>query len=399
MNAADPSPSTAAASGRLDSVDALRGLVMALMALDHARDFFHAGALQGVDPLDPATTTPVLFFTRWITHFCAPVFLLLAGAGAFLSESRGRTKRDISLHLLKRGAWLILLEVTFVQWAGWAWQMNLQAHFALVLWAIGWSMIALAGLVHLPRRWIAATGLALIAGHNAFDGIKAADLGAWGPLWQVLHEGGEVALGGGHRLLAGYPLVPWIGVMAVGYAFGGWLLQSPPERRRRLVLAGASCVGLFLLLRATGLYGDPRPWAPQSPGNDSLYLLLSCVKYPPSLCYLLMTLGPALLLLAWWDRSRPAWTSPLVTIGRVPMFFYLLHLPILHGLSLAVSLVTWGRAEWLFGFPGASAPAGVGTGLVGVYLAWLAALALLHLVCRWFEALKRRRKEAWLSYL
>ena len=193
--------------------------------------------------------------------------------------------------------------------------------------------------------------------------------------------------------------VPWIGVMAVGYAFGGWLLLSPPERRRRLVLAGAAGVGLFVLLRATGLYGDPRPWAPQSPGNNSLYSFLSCAKYPPSLCYLLMTLGPALLLVAWWDIRHPAWTAPLVTFGRVPMFFYLLHLPLLHGLSLAVSLVTWGRAEWLFGFPGATAPAGVGTGLVGVYLAWLAALALLHLACRWFEVLKRRRKDAWLAYL
>lgn len=391
-------PPTGAPSGRLDSVDTLRGFVMALMALDHARDFFHRGALHGMDPLDPATTTPALFLTRWITHLCAPVFVLLAGAGVYLSAARGKPKADLSRFLLKRGAWLILLEMTFVQWAGWAWRVDLKVHFALVLWAIGWSMIGLAALIHLPLRAVAAIGAALCLTHNAFDGVKAADLGALGPFWQVLHEGGEVTLGGGHRLLAGYPLVPWVGVMAIGYAMGAWLLQGPTKRRRRLVFAGTGMITAFIALRAAGLYGDPHPWKPGVVTLESAYLFLSCAKYPPSLCYLLMTLGPALLLLAWWDVRRPAWTAPLATFGRVPMFFYLLHLPLLHSLSLVMALTTRGQADWLFGFPGRPAPQDVGTGLTGVHLAWLGTLTLLLPACRWFEQLKRGRRDTRLAY-
>lgn len=229
--------------------------------------------------------------------------------------------------------------------------------------------------------------------------MKAADLGAFGPLWVVLHEGGEVALGGGHRLLAGYPLVPWVGVMAIGYALGSWLVLPPPERRRRLVFAGTGMIVAFLALRATGVYGDPNPWKPGESALGTGYNFLSCAKYPPSLCYLLMTLGPALLLVAWWDTRRPAWTAPLVTFGRVPMFFYLLHLPLLHSLSLVVSITLWGQATWLFGFPGENAPPHVGTGLTGVYLAWLLSLALLFPICTSFRGLKQRGQTALLNYL
>lgn len=394
-----PGPPQSDAKGRLESVDALRGAVMALMALDHARDFFHSGALHGVNPLDPATTTPALFLTRWITHFCAPVFVLLAGAGAYLSMARGRTKTELSRFLLTRGAWLIVLEMTFVQWAGWAWRIDLKVHFALVLWAIGWSMIGMAGLIHLPLRWVTVIGAILCAGHNALDGVKAADLGAFGPLWVVLHEGGEVDLGGGHRLLAGYPLVPWVGVMAIGYALGSWLVLPPAERRRRLVFAGTGMIVAFLALRAFGAYGDPNPWRPDESALGTGYNFLSCAKYPPSLCYLLMTLGPALLLVAWWDIRRPAWTAPLVTFGREPMFFYLLHLPLIHSLSLVVSITLWGQAAWLFGFPGGNAPPHVGTGLTGVYFAWLISLALLLSICRSFRNLKQRLQSPLLNYL
>ena len=394
-----PGPPCGVPAGRLDSVDALRGGVMALMALDHARDFFHAGALHGVDPLDPATTTPALFLTRWITHFCAPVFVLLAGSGVYLSAARGRPKAELSRFLLTRGAWLILLELTFVQWAGWSWRVDPKVHFALVLWAIGWSMIGLAGLIHLPLRWVAATGAALCVAHNAFDGVKAADLGAIGPVWQVLHEGGEVRLGGGHRLLAGYPLIPWVGVMALGYALGVWLVAPPEVRRRRLAAAGAGMVVSFLVLRAAGQYGDPNPWIPGAGPLETTYRFLSCAKYPPSLCYLLMTLGPALLLLAWWDSRQPPWSAPLIILGRAPMFFYLLHLPLLHSLSLGLSLALGVRAEWLFGFPGGPAPSDAGTGLAGVYLAWLLSLALLLPACGWFGRLKQRHRSRWMSYL
>lgn len=396
---APPSPG-AAPLARLDSVDALRGLVMVLMALDHARDFFHFGATHGHDPLNLAHTTPALFFTRWITHYCAPTFIFLAGLGAFLSGTRGKSRGELSRFLVTRGLWLVFLEVTYVQWLGWTFAFNLHTHFALVIWAIGWSMIALAALVHLPVGTVTAIGLILIVGHNAFDGIKSASLGAWAPLWQILHEGGAVSIGKtGHTLAAGYPLVPWMGVMAVGYGLGPVLLRPALPRRTLLLRLGLALTAAFVVLRFTNLYGNPRPWSAQPDALPTLYSFLNCHKYPPSLCYLLMTLGPALVLLGLLDRGTPRWMQPLLIFGRVPMFFYLLHIPLLHALAVVVAQLTWGRADWLYGTAPARPPADAGFGLMGVYFAWLVALGLLYVACRWFAAVKRRHGSAWLSYL
>jgi uncharacterized membrane protein len=398
---ADSTPTASLpAAPRLDSLDALRGLVMVLMALDHTRDFFHFSATHGLDPLDLRTTTPALFLTRWITHYCAPTFMFLAGAGAFLGSTRGKSKRTLSWFLLTRGTWLIVLEWTYVQWCGWTFALNWHLHFAWVLWALGWSMIALAALVHLPVRIVAGFGLVMIVTHNAFDGVKASALGAFGPLWQILHEGGEVALGGGHVIDAGYPLIPWIGVMAAGYGFGTWMLLAPEVRRRRLWCTGAVLVTAFAVLRVSNLYGDAHHWSVQSTALKTGLSMLDCVKYPPSLCYLLMTLGPALLLLAWWDRGVPAWLRPVIVFGRVPMFFYLLHIPLVHGLAVVASQIRWGRADWLFGDDAShpKPPPDAGFGLTGTYLAWLAAVSLLYFACVWFADLKRRRRDAWLSY-
>ncbi len=399
MNEIELSRPSPAPGARLDSVDALRGLVMVLMALDHARDFFHFGALHGIDPLDLNRTTAAIFFTRWITHYCAPTFIFLAGAGAFLYGARGRSTRALSWFLFTRGLWLVLLEVTYVQWAGWTFAINPHVHFALVLWAIGWSMIALAALVHLPLRVVTVFGLVMIATHNACDGIKSAAWGAWAPLWQVLHEGGNVDLGHGHTLGAGYPLIPWVGVMAAGYGFGSLLLTEPAGRRRWMLRLGLTVTAGFVLLRFSNLYGDPRPWSSHGDATRTLFAFLDCGKYPPSLSYLLMTLGPALLLLAWWDRSIPRWTKPLVVFGHVPMFFYLLHLPLLHGLAILAHGLKSGRADWLYGTAPATPPDNAGFGLAGVYLAWLSAVLLLYPLCRWFAGVKRRRRDAWLSYL
>jgi uncharacterized membrane protein len=396
--AASPTPARPPGP-RLESVDLLRGLVMVLMALDHARDFFHFGAWHGLDPLDLNRTTAAVFCTRWITHYCAPTFILLAGAGAFLSHTRGRSTRELSWFLLTRGVWLVGLEMTFVQWIGWTFAIDGHAHFALVLWAIGWSMIALAALVHLPASWVAAFGVAMIALHNTCDGINSAALGAWAPLWTVLHEGGRVELGGGHALLAGYPLIPWIGVMAGGYGLGACFQHEPAARRRRLWQLGAALTAGFVGLRLGNLYGNPRPWSVQPDALRTLFSFLDCHKYPPSLCYLLMTLGPVLLLLAWWDRGVPTWMRPLLVFGRVPMFFYLLHIPLLHGLAVLVARLRWGRADWLYGVAPARPPDTGGFGLLGVYSAWLAAVVLLYFACRWFAELKRRHRSPWLSYL
>lgn len=383
---------------RLAGIDALRGLVMALMALDHARDFFHRGALLGQDPLDLAHTTPALFLTRWITHYCAPTFILLAGVGAFLATGRGRSPRELSWFLLTRGLWLVVLEWTFVQWAGWNFAFDLRHHNGAVLWAIGWSMVTLAGLVHLPVRVVTAFGVSLILGHNALDGIRAAQLGAWGRLWRVLHEGGTVRVDG-HVLYAAYPLIPWIGVMAAGYGLGAWLQSAPDQRRRRLVGLGAALVLGFVALRGSNLYGNLRPWTSQAAPWQTVAAILDCTKYPPSLCYLLMTLGPALLVLAWWDGGIPRWAEPLREFGRVPMFFYVLHLPLLHGAALVAELASHGRADWLYGLAKARPPADAGVGLAGTYAAWLAALVLLYPACRWFAEQKRQRRGGWVSYL
>lgn len=399
MNVSGPATAGAAAEPpqRLESVDLLRGLVMVLMALDHTRDFFHTGPFAGQDPLDLKTTSGALFFTRWITHFCAPIFIFLAGTGAFLSTTRGRKQRELSWFLFSRGLWLILLEVTWVQWAGWTFAINLHTHFLIVIWAIGCSMLVLAALVHLPIRVITGFGIGMIVLHNATDAVKAADWGQWAWLWRLLHAGGEIKVSG-HTFAAGYPLIPWIGVMATGYSFGRLLQCEPAVRRRWLVGLGSALTIAFFLLRASNLYGDPKPWTAQATWTHTVMSFLDCHKYPPSLCYLLMTLGPALLALAAFDRGTPRWLRPVLVFGRVPLFYYLLHLPLLRGLAVLVYLIQYGRADWLYGLNPAPAPSGTGFGLAGVYLAWMVAVALLYPVCRWFAALKRRRRDAWLSY-
>lgn len=390
------SPRTTAS--RLESIDLLRGLVIVLMALDHTRDFFHHD-VYFFEPLDLAKTYPSLFFTRWITHFCAPVFVFLAGTGAFLSTTRGRSRSALSWFLFTRGLWLVLLELTWVKCLGWRFDFHLHPVLLLVIWAIGISMVVLSGLVFLPNWAIAVVGLGLIFGHNLLDGIQPDAWGRWAGLWQVIHAGGDFEVWPGMKIIAGYPLVPWIGVMACGYVFGQLLLLEPAQRRRWLFALGAGAVVLFAALRWTNLYGDPKPWTVQKNTLFTLFSILDCRKYPPSLCYLLMTLGPAFLVLGWLDRGTPRWLRPILVFGRVPLFFYLLHLPLIHALSVLVNLLRFARADWLYGnSEGVKPPEDVGFGLVGTYVTWLFVLLLLYPVCRWFAELKRRRRDAWLSY-
>jgi len=260
-------------------------------------------------------------------------------------------------------------------------------------------MIVLAGLVYLPTWAVAAFGLALIVGHNAFDGVKPEDLGGFGALWRVLHAGGDFELVRGFRVGAGYPLVPWIGVMAAGYALGRLMTQAA-QRRRVLVVLGVSAVLLFLILRLTQVYGEPKPWKAQSSPLWTLFSILDCRKYPPSLCYLLMTLGPALLFLALFDGGAPRGLRGVLVFGRVPMFFYLLHLPLIHGLSVVVNFIRFGHADWLYGnTSGVKPPPEAGFDLLITYLAWAAVVLMLYPVCRWFAALKGRSRAKWLGYL
>ena len=379
---------SAAGQSRLNSIDFLRGLVMVVMALDHTRDFFSAG---GFNPRD--VTEPALFLTRWITHFCAPTFILLAGISAFLYGTK-RNPSEVSRYLFTRGCWLVLIEFTVVRF-GWTFSFKFDHFVIQVIFAIGASMITLAALVHLPRWAIATVGLALIAGHNLFDGIKAEQFGAAAPVWDLLHQPAALDLTRGFKLIVLYPLIPWIGVMAAGYALGPLFRLKRETRVRQLFAIGAVITVGFVFLRAINLYGDPSPWAVQNGVVATALSFINCEKYPPSLLYLAMTLGPALMLVAVSDGAQGIIASRITTFGRVPFFYYIAHIYLLH---LFANLFVWisvGSAV----FAATHKPDGYGLGLAGIYTVWLVVVILLYPLCGWFAAIKRRRIEGWWSYL
>jgi uncharacterized membrane protein len=393
---ASPQVQQASARHRLDSVDFLRGLVIVIMALDHARDFF---TNVRFDATDLTQTTAPLFFTRWVTHFCAPVFVFLAGTSAYLYQARRKSLREVSWFLLTRGLWLVVLEWTVVRWA-WMFNLNYTTEllFVQVIWVIGVSMIVLAGLVHLPLGAVAAVGIAMIAGHNLLDGVTPESLGRWAPLWILLHVQAPIPLRGDQIFFVIYPLVPWIGVMAAGYAFGR-LLQRPAEERRRLLIRlGAGLTAAFLVIRAINVYGDPAPWAVQESVGRMVLSFLNTTKYPPSLLFLLMTLGPAIALLPFFERLHGPLARMVTVYGRVPLFFYVLHLFLIHALALLVGTLAGFEPGsflrvWMF------LPETWGYGLPTVYLVWAGVVLALYPLCRWFAGVKARRREAWLSYL
>jgi uncharacterized membrane protein len=385
--------SAAAVRARIDSIDLLRGAVMIVMALDHTRDFLGMGGLNPRDVADPA-----LFLTRWITHFCAPLFIFLAGVSGYLYGTRGRRVAEVSRFLLTRGLWLIVMEFTVLRLA-WSFGFNLNFSVGNVIWALGASMVVLSALVYLPRWAIAAVGLAMIGGHNLLDGVHAADLGGAGWIWTILHERGMVQLGAATRVYVLYPLVPWIGVMAAGYALGPVFQLDRAARRRWLVALGAlTCAG-FIALRASNLYGDPAPWTVQAGWLATALSFVNCEKYPPSLLYLAMTLGPGLLLLAAFEAARGRLAEVIITYGRVPFLYYVAHISLIHALAAAIAWLMVGHASWLFGGAPGGRPANFGLSLPGVYLVWLFVVAALYPLCRWFAKVKQRRTEWWLSYL
>jgi uncharacterized membrane protein len=381
---------------RLDSVDLLRGIAMVVMALDHVRDFFHYAKF---DPLDLTQTTPLLFITRWITHHCAPTFVFLAGTGAFLSLGRGKTKPELARFLLSRGAWLVLLELTIVRF-GWTFNLDYSFAFGQVIWAIGWSMIVLAGLIFLPRGGLLAVSLGLIGLHNLTDGLQPSDFGSLGWLWQVLHVQSPIEYAPGKVFLVIYPLIPWIGVMGAGFAFGSILQMEEKPRRRTLYRLGFGLIGLFVVLRALNVYGDPHPWTVQSTPIRTLLSFIDAHKYPPSLLYLLMTIGPAIAALPILERWKGRSADAIVVFGRVPLFYYVLHIPLIHLLAVLAALLAGQNLAALFGNgPPTMTDFAYGFSLKVVYGVWALVIVMLYFPCRWFAGVKRRRKEAWLSYL
>jgi uncharacterized membrane protein len=381
---------------RIESIDLLRGLIVAVMALDHVRDFFGD---FGVRPTDLATTTAALFFTRWVTHICAPVFFLLTGTGAYLTRAR-MSQRELARFLLTRGLWLILLELTVMRFAL---QFNLdyQVTIITVLWGLGWSMIALAALIWLPTWAIALFGALLVVGHNALDGLT----GMPAPLWALLHQPGFLYRGDHAVVRTSYVLIPWVGVTALGYALGAVYRWGTPERQRFLSRGGYAALAVFIVLRFSNAYGDPSLWSWQRTPLWTLMSFVDTTKYPPSLLFLLMTLGPALLLLRAFDQHVPRLLAPLLVFGRVPLFFYVVHFFVIHLLAVAVSYLRYGDAAGTFRSPDLahfpmSVPPDWNVGLPLIYLIWAGVVVALWPLCRWFAGVRQRHPTwGWLSYL
>jgi uncharacterized membrane protein len=376
---------------RVESIDIVRGAIMVLMALDHTRDFF---GLPG-NPTNLATASAPLFLTRWITHFCAPSFFFLMGTGAFLAGRR-RSPSELGRFLVARGLWLIVLDLVVLRCFAYQFNFDYRVTMLLVLWALGWALIALAAVARLPIAVIAAIGAVMIAGHNLLDGVRSAS-----PGWRILHAPGVVWSSSGHIVFAAYPLVPWMGVTMVGYAIGTVYTWPEDRRRRFLARLGLLFTIAFLVVRGLNVYGDPVPWTHQRTAFFTLLSFLNTTKYPPSLAFLLMTLGPVLLALACTERAR---SRVLVFYGRVPLFYYVVHFAVLHALATLICLLRYGSAHWMFESPDLanypfSAPPGWGFPLPIVYLAWALVVVAMYPLCRWFAGVKARSRAPWVSYL
>lgn len=409
-----PAGSTSESRARLDGVDLVRGAVMIVMLLDHTRDFTHAGALTS-DPLDPAQTTPLIYFTRWITHLCAPTFVFLAGLGAGLQLLRGKSAPELARFLWTRGLWLVFLELTVLRALIW-FNVNpsLLAHLQ-VIWAIGLSMILLSALVRLPSTAIGLTGVAIVFGHNLLDRFQATSFrgpdqplpGPLDQLWMIVHQGGffPVSTFPGPMVLAQYPILPWAGVLFAGYG-AARLYAWPSERRRKVLLAlGVAILVGFAALRYSNVYGNPRPWAPGPTIAQTVMAFLNVSKYPPSLLFVLVTLGPSILALGLLEgrQFRGRIGSAVVTFGRVPLFFYMLQWIAAHIAGIVITAAQGKDVGQCFlnlvqiiQLPN---PPDVGGPLWTTYLAWFVSTIVLYFPCRWFAQVKARRRDWWLGYL
>jgi uncharacterized membrane protein len=379
---------------RLDAIDMLRGLVIAIMVLDHVRDFIHPDAFV-FNPTDPARTTTMLYLTRWVTHLCAPTFVFLAGVSACLQRISGKDLPTLSRFLLTRGVWLVLLEVTVV---GFGFNFGFPFLFLQVIWAIGAGMVILAALVWLPPRVVLGIGVAIVAGHGLLGSIKAADLGALAPLWHLAFEFGPLGPSGS---FVAYPAVPWLGVMCLGYGLGHVFVRPVRERRRTLLALALGALAVFFVLRLLNRYGDPAPWAPQQDDLRTVLSFFNVTKYPPSLLFVLVTLGMSLVVMTWLERLRGFPARVLLAYGRTPLFTYVLHIYVVHCAALLIGVATGFPAAGFFHFladPTRLMKLHWGYALPVVYAVWLSVLAILYLPARWFADVKRRRRDWWLGY-
>lgn len=387
--------SAPAPRARIESVDVVRGVIMMIMALDHTRDFF---GIPGQNPTDISTASAALFFTRWITNICAPVFFLLTGTGAYLSLRR-KSPRELSRFLFTRGVWLIFLEIVVLRCFSYQFNFDYRVTFLIVLWTLGWAMIALSVLARFPTIVATVFGVVLIAGHNLLDSVRSTN-----PIWVILHSPGFVLNTPRHVVFAVYPLIPWVGVTAVGFALGQLYAWDADRRRAFLLRLGIALTAAYVLLRYINIYGDPNRWSTQKTALYTVLSFLNVIKYPPSLLFLLMTLGPALVFLWAVDGGTPRALRPALVIGKVPMFYYVLHFSLIHLLAVATCYARYGTAHWMFESPDlahypVTPPPGWGYSLPVIYLVWALVVLSMYPLCRWFAALKQRRSDPWLSYL
>ncbi|UAY53543.1 DUF1624 domain-containing protein [Ferruginibacter albus] len=388
---------------RVQSIDILRGIIMVIMALDHVRDYFHKTGMTN-DPLNLSTTTPALFFTRWITHFCAPIFVFLSGTSIYLVSTR-KTKKEVSSFLIKRGLWLVLIEVTLIT-LGWTFNPFYNAFVLQVIWVIGISMAIMGLLIWLPYNFLLILGLAFVFGHDLIDYAEAAHAGAYSFWWDLLHHGSFAAahsLDKTHVIVTAYALIPWLGAMILGYCFGK--LYSPGVngsiRQKLLFRLGFCAILLFVIVRWINIYGDPRPWTTQQSFFYTFLDFIKVNKYPPSLMYLCMTIGTGMLMLALLENVKNKTTGFFNVFGRVPFFYYILHLYLIH-LICVILFFTSGYTTQQISAPGQFfnfRPNNFGYSLPVVYLIWLIVIFLLYFPCRKYNQYKSTHKHWWLSYL
>jgi uncharacterized membrane protein len=397
-------PLSATRSKRIESIDLLRGIVMIIMALDHVRDYFH-GSAYVFDPTDLSKTSVPIFFTRWITHFCAPVFMLLAGVSACLYGAK-KGRKELSFFLFTRGIWLILAEL-FIVTLEWTFNPHYAAFILQVIWAFGISMLVLSLLIWLPRQVIGLIGIVLIAGHNLLDKIHVPGNTVPAFFWAFLHEQQFFSFGPASGVMVGYPILPWIGIICIGYCLGNLYLSdyTAEQRKKALLSLGSGAIVLFILLRFSNLYGDHALWSTQKNAVFTLMSFLNTTKYPPSLLYVLMTTGPALVFLALAEKPLNALARRLIVFGRVPMFYYLAHIFFIHLLAIIGAVVSgypWSvmvdLTTWVTANPQLK---GYGFNLLTVYIVWIGVVIALYPLCRWFDRYKRahQAEKRWLSYL
>jgi uncharacterized membrane protein len=384
---------------RIQSIDLLKGLVMVIMALDHVRDYFHYSAFF-FDATDPEQTTWPIFITRFITHFCAPAFSFLAGTSAFMIGKR-KSPAELSSFLFKRGLWLVFVEIIIINFA-WKFDLNF-THIGLqTIWSLGISMIVLAGLIYLPKKVILAFSIVIIFGHNLLDNIHFD--GSY--LWAILHERQKFEFTEGHIVIFAYSLLPWIAVMSLGYCFGSLYDSSFDVKKRKRILnnLGIGSLVLFFILIAFNTYGDPLQWTNYGDVSKTLMSIFNISKYPPSLLYLLVTLGGTLLFLANAEKLKGKVVDFFCVFGRVPFFYYILHIYLIHLMAVIAAEFTGFGWEIMVSMPTMifriEALRGYGFNLITVYVVWIIVILLLYPLCKKFDNYKQSHKEKWwLSYL